>query len=169
MAGDPVLSFDPLRILRQLHADAVEFVLIGGMAGRIHGSPTITNDLDVCYRRTKLNCERLAKTLRELGARLRDLPADLPSPIGAGTIWQGHNFTFITDAGFFDCLASPEEGASTGYDELARNATTVTIAGRPVRVCSLEDLIRMKQAAGRPKDHIEVEVLKAVLAEARRS
>ena len=38
------------------------------------------------------------------------------------------------------------------------------IADAPVRVCSLEDLIRMKQAAGRSKDLIEVEVLKAVLA-----
>ena len=95
MADDPVLSFDPLRILRQLRDDGVEFVLIGGIAGRIHGSPTVTNDLDICYRRTKVNCERLAKTLQELGARLRDLPADLRAPVDTGTIWQGHNFTFI--------------------------------------------------------------------------
>ncbi|HEY2323337.1 MAG TPA: hypothetical protein VGJ82_10805 [Thermoanaerobaculia bacterium] len=169
MANDPVLSFDPLRILRQLRDDGVEFVLIGGIAGRIHGSPTVTNDLDICYRRTKANCERLAKTLRELGARLRDLPAGLRAPVDAGTIWQGHNFTFITDAGFFDCLASPEEGAPTGYDDLAHNAATLSIAGGPVLVTSLEDLIRMKQAAGRAKDRIEVEVLKAVLAASRES
>lgn len=164
MATRPVSAFDPIRILQQLSADGVEFVLIGGIAGRIHGSPTVTNDLDVCYRRTKTNCERLAKTLHDLGARMRDL--DLPVPVDAKTIWQGHNFTFVTDAGFFDCLASPEEGAPTGYDELARTARTLTIAGASILVCSLEDLIRMKQAAGRPKDLIEVEVLKAVLATA---
>lgn len=169
MPDDPVLSFDPLRILRQLNDDEVEFVLIGGMAGRIHGSPTVTNDLDICYQRTKINCERLAKTLHELGARLRDLPGDLRAPIDAGTIWQGHNFTFITDAGFFDCLASPEEGAPTSYEDLAHGAATVTIANAPIRVCSLEDLIRMKQAAGRAKDLIEVEVLKAVLSASRDS
>lgn len=167
MADDPLLSFDPLRILRQLRDDAVEFVLIGGIAGRIHGSPTVTNDLDVCYRRTKVNCERLAKALHALGARLRDLPSDLRAPVDVATIWQGHNFTFITDAGFFDCLASPEEGAPTGYDDLAQNAGTVMIAGASVLVCSLEDLIRMKQAAGRAKDLIEIEVLKAVLATSR--
>ncbi|HEY2093815.1 MAG TPA: hypothetical protein VGJ81_18235 [Thermoanaerobaculia bacterium] len=167
MAGDPVLSFDPLRILRQLSDDGVEFVLIGGLAGRIHGSPTVTNDLDICYGRTKINCERLAKTLRKLGARLRDLPADLRAPVDAGTIWQGHNLTFITDAGFFDCLASPEGGVPTAYADLARNAATVMIASAPIRVCSLEDLIRMKQAAGRAKDLIEVEVLKAVLTASR--
>ena len=113
MVTDPLMSFDPIRILQQLSADGVEFVLIGGMAGRVHGSPTVTNDLDICHRRTKANCERLANTLRELGARLRDFPPSLPSTIDARSIWQGHNFTFVTEAGFFDCLASPEQGAAT--------------------------------------------------------
>lgn len=161
------MAFDPIRILQQLSADGVEFVLIGGLAGRVHGSPTVTNDLDICHRRTKVNCERLANTLRELGARLRDFPPSLPSTIDARSIWQGHNFTFVTEAGFFDCLASPEQGAPTGYDELAKNAQTVTIAEAQVLVCSVEDLIRMKEAAGRRKDLIEVEVLKAVLRTTR--
>jgi hypothetical protein len=161
---DPVLSFDPIRILRELSTQGVEFVLIGGMAGRVHGSPTVTNDLDICHHRTKANCERLAKTLQGLDARLRDLPVGLPSRIDATAIWQGHNFTFVTAAGFLDCLASPEEGTPTGYEDLARNAGSVTIADTAILVCSLEDLIRMKEAAGRPKDLIEVEVLKAVLA-----
>jgi hypothetical protein len=163
---DPVLAFDPIRILRQLTADGVEFVLIGGIAGRVYGSPTVTNDLDVCYRRTKANCERLGATLRNLEARLRDFPPALPAPIDAASLWQGQNFTFITSAGFVDCLALPEEGASTDFDDLARNARTIPIADAAVMVCSLPDLIRMKQAAGRPKDLIEVEVLKAVLATA---
>lgn len=85
MTTDPLLSFDPIRILRQLGADGVEYVLIGGMAGRIHGCPTVTNDLDICYRRSRANCERLAETLRKLGARLRDFPPELPSRIDAGT------------------------------------------------------------------------------------
>lgn len=168
MATDPVSSFDPIRILRQLSADGVEFVLIGGMAGRVHGSPTVTNDLDICYRRTRANCERLAKTLHELRARLRDFPPELPSRIDATSIWQGDNFTFVTQAGFLDCLASPEEGAPTGYEHLADNALTVTIVDAAILVCSIEDLIRMKEAAGRPKDLIEVEVLKAVLASTAR-
>ena len=70
---------------------------------------------------------------------------------------------FVTNAGFFDCLSSPEEGAPTGYEELAKSADTVVIDESPILVCSLEDLIRMKKAAGRAKDLIEVEVLKGVL------
>lgn len=161
---DHVLSFDPIRILRQLSADEVEFVVIGGIAGRVHGSPTVTNDLDICHRRTKENCARLAQTLVTLGARLRDLPDGLAAPIDATTIWQGQNFTFVTSAGFLDCLASPEEGAPTGYEQLRETAQSVPIAGAPVLICSLNDLIRMKQAAGRAKDLIEIEVLKAVRA-----
>ncbi len=44
------MSFDPIRILQQLSSGGVEFVLIGGMAGRVHGSPTVTNDLDICQQ-----------------------------------------------------------------------------------------------------------------------
>jgi hypothetical protein len=100
-----------------------------------------------------------------LKARLRDLPNELAGPIDidASMLWQGQNFTFVTTAGFFDCLASPEEGSATSYAELAQHAEKITIAGAPTLVCSLEDLIRMKEAAGRAKDLIEVEVLKAVL------
>ena len=128
MVTDPVMSFDPIRILQQLSADGVEFVLIGGIAGRVHGSPTVTNDLDICYRRTKANCERLANTLRELGARLRDFPPSLPSTIDARSIWQGHNFTFVTEAGFFDCLASPvginaPTGAATSDESSAAHTS----------------------------------------------
>lgn len=165
MPADPVLSFDPIRILQDLTSAEVEFVMIGGMAGRVHGSPTVTNDLDICYRRTKSNCERLATTLQALHAKLRDLPADLPFPVDAKAIWQGDNFTFVTDAGFLDCLASPEAGAPTAFEDLQRNAQQLTMAGFTILVCSLHDLIRMKEAAGRKKDLIEVEILRAVLAE----
>ena len=74
MVTDPVMAFDPIRILQQLSADGVEFVLIGGMAGRVHGSPTVTNDLDICHRRAKANCERLANTLREEAPRFSAQP-----------------------------------------------------------------------------------------------
>ena len=96
---DAVLSFDPIRILRQLHADGVEYVLIGGIAGRVHGSPTVTNDLNICYRRTRENCARLVATLHALDARLRDLPDELSAPVDTSMLWQGHNFTFVTTAG----------------------------------------------------------------------
>jgi hypothetical protein len=54
------------------------------------------------------------------------------------------------------------------FEHLARGAVVTSLGGRPVRVCSREDLIAMKRAAGRPKDLIEVEVLSAVREELER-
>ena len=60
--------FDPIPPLEVLLKHKVRFVLIGGFAGRLWGSNTITNDLDICYARDRTNLEALAAALRELGA-----------------------------------------------------------------------------------------------------
>jgi hypothetical protein len=152
--------FDPLLALRTLDAHQVRFVLIGGFAGRLHGSPTVTNDLDLCYARDERNLQNLASALRELKARLRGAPEDVPFVLDAKSLQMGGNFTFATDAGSLDILAAPS--GVRGFDELDRTAELLDLDGLTVKVAALEDLIRMKQAAGRPKDLIEVEVLGAL-------
>ena len=69
----------------------------------------------------------------------------------------------MTAAGNLDVLGHP--AGSGGYDELAKTAVPMEISGERVLVAAIEDLIRMKRAAGRPKDRIEVEILEAVLEE----
>ena len=156
-------AFDPLRILQTLQQHDVKFVVIGGIAGRLWGSTTVTNDLDVCYARDGANLEALATALRELKVKLRGADRDLPFIVDVRTLKNGDAFTFTTVAGNFDLLGHP--AGSNGYDSLARNATTMDVGGVDVLVASLEDLILMKRAAGRPKDLIEVEVLAAVREE----
>src|SRR5687767_11802147 len=99
--------FDPLELLRALAEHGVEFVLIGGVASRLHGSPSVTRDLDICHSRTHENLERLAVALRGLGARLRGVDEDVPFILDARTLEAGGNFTFSTDAGALDILACP--------------------------------------------------------------
>jgi hypothetical protein len=152
--------FDPLRALRVLIDHGVRFVLIGGFAGRLHGSPSLTNDLDICYARDQDNLEALARALRALSARLRGAPEGIPFRLDAKSIRAGDHFTFATDAGGLDCLGTP--AGISGYEELARTAVSLDLDGLSVAVASVEDLIRMKQASGRPKDLIEVEVLGAL-------
>ena len=53
-------AFDPLAVLRALEAAGVEFVLIGGVAARLHGSPTLTRDVDICHSRERSNLDKLA-------------------------------------------------------------------------------------------------------------
>lgn len=155
--------FDPLEILRTLDRHGVTFVLIGGVAARLHGSPSLTVDLDICYDRRRENLERLAAALIELGAKLRGVDDDVPFLLDARTLAAGSNFTFTTTAGPFDVLGSP--AGIQGYDELAANAEQMDIGGVVVPVADLDDLIRMKLAAGRPKDRIEAEILGALREE----
>jgi hypothetical protein len=56
------------------------------------------------------------------------------------------------------------------FDELDTNAVTFDLGDGPsIRVCDLDDQIRMKRASGRPKDRIELEVLGAVRVKRRRT
>lgn len=156
--------FDPLRVLRTLLAHEVQFVVVGGFAGTLWGSPSITVDLDICYERSTRNYDALVAALRELGATLRGAPDGLPFQLDARSIKMGDSFTFKTDAGDFDCLGTPS--GTTGYTDLRANAATFELApDLRVDVCSLDDLIRMKRAAARRKDLIEVEILSAVKEE----
>lgn len=158
--------FDPLRILDALRRHDVRFVLIGGFAGRLLGSPTLTNDLDLCYARDDRNLEQLAAALRELKARLRGVHEEVPFLLDARTLAAGDAFTLVTDAGNLDVFGYPS--GSGGYDALRLTAEIMDIDGHPVAVAAIDDLIRMKLAAGRPKDRIEVEILSALQEEIER-
>jgi hypothetical protein len=153
-------AFDPERLLRVLTAHRVRFVLIGGLAGRLWGSPTVTNDLDLCYARDRKNLDRLAAALRELQATLRGVREEVPFALDAETLVRGDHFTFSTVAGNLDVLGHP--AGSPGFEGLARGAASMRLAGVDVLVVDLDDLIAMKRAAGRPKDRVELEVLAAL-------
>ena len=152
--------FDPERIFETLLRHRVRFVVIGGIAGRLLGSPTVTNDLDVCYARDRKNLEALSAALLELHATLRGAPDGLPFRPDVPTLAAGDHFTFTTDAGYFDCIGTPK--GSLGFQDLIAAAATMSIAEMRVPVVALEDLMRMKEASGRPKDRIELEILAAL-------
>lgn len=156
-------EFRLVQALDTLVRHNVRFVVIGGVAGRAWGSPSMTDDLDICYDRRPDNLEALAGALVELKATLRGAPAGLPFQADARTLRAGDSFTFDTIAGSFDCLGTPKP--TKGYDELRANASEVELEHLRVLVCSLDDLLRMKRAANRPKDRIELEILAAVKEE----
>lgn len=157
------MIFDPLAQLRVLVAHEVRFVVIGGIGGRTWGSPLITNDLDICYARDRANLEHLAAALRELGARLRGVDDDVPFLLDADTLAAGDTFTFVTKHGDLDVLGTP--AGTQGYDDLVAGAVEMDLDGFAVHVADLGDLIRMKRAAGRPKDRVALEILEAVREE----
>ncbi len=130
------------------------------MAGQLLGSPIVTYDLDVCHAHDDANLERLAGVLTSLQAELRGAPAGLPFRLDARTLRNGDSFTFSTTLGDLDILATP--AGTSGFSDLAKSADRYEIDGLSVRVASLDDLIRMKRAAGRPKDLLALEELGAL-------
>lgn len=152
MPSEPDRPFEPLPLLGALAEHGVDFVVIGGIAGGAHGSAYPTYDLDVAYARDDDNLERLASALVALSARLRGAPPDLPFQLDARTLKAGANFTFETDLGDLDILADP--AGAPPYERLKADATAGEIRGLQVRVASLDHLIAMKEAAGRPKDKL---------------
>ncbi|MGH2749925.1 MAG: hypothetical protein ACRDK3_03490 [Actinomycetota bacterium] len=152
--------------MRVLTEHGVRYVVIGGMAGISHGSNLITIDLDICHDRSLENLERLASALQAMGARLRGVDEDVSFLLDARSLRAGDSFTFTTDAGDLDCLGTPS--GTEGYEDLARSSNEVDLDGVVVRITSLNDLMRMKRAAGRPQDRIALEILGALRDEIER-
>lgn len=161
------MSYDPVGALGALLRFDVRFVVIGGVAGRLWGSPTLTSDVAVCYDRSVDNLGPLALALRDLEATLRGVDGEVPFQLDAEALERGANFTFTTRLGPLDILGLP--AGIRDFGELAANAVRFDLGdGVSVEVCDLDDLIRMKRASGRPKDRIELEVLGAVREERAR-
>lgn len=157
---DESAEFDPTAILRVLTAHEVKFVVVGGVSGNLHGSTTLTEDIDIAYARDRVNLERLATALRDMRATLRGAPKTVPFKLDAATLRAGLNFTFSTKFGPLDCIGEAAGGFT--YETLVGGAEVYPLSGMTIVTASLDDLIRMKRAAGRIKDRIEVENLSAL-------
>lgn len=150
-------DFRPTALLAKLAQARVDFVVIGGVAIVVQASPRFTRDLDICYATDSQNLQRLGALLVSIGARLRGVDEDLPFVPDARTLRHTRMLTLTTREGDLDLLVDPP--GSPGYPALRRRADVVELAGAAVRIASLEDLIEMKRAAGRPQDEIDIESL----------
>ena len=127
----------------------------------LHGSARNTFDLDVCFATDDVNLNALGDVLVELGARLRGVREDVPFTPDARTLRRVELLTLATVAGDFDVIARPS--GAPAYAALRRRAERFDLGGFAVLVASVEDLIAMKQAAGRVKDIQDVAELEAIL------
>lgn len=153
-------EFRPSFILGLLTAHGVDFVVIGGVAAVLHGSPRITRDLDICFARDEANLNVLGRALIELEARLRRVDEEVPFVPDGATLRRAQTLTMATSAGHFDILARPD--GAPPYERLRRNADRYDLGAFAVLVASIDDLIAMKRAAGRDKDLADIGELTAI-------
>lgn len=151
------------RLLAALSDAGVKFIVVGGFAATAHGSAHVTIDLDVVYARTPENMTRLSRALEPLAPYLRGAPAGLPFRFDAATIERGLNFTLRTTAGDLDLLG--EATGSGTYEALLGHSERRQVFGRETLIVDIETLIRLKRAAGRPKDLERIAELEAIADE----
>lgn len=156
--------FQPARIIETLHRFNVRYILIGGLAAAIHGSPATTNDADVCPDRSFENLDALARALREMDARIRTDAVEGSLAFACDAEFLARMdlaVNLTTRYGDFDISYRPA-AFTGGYPDLLPHAVTFDIDGVTVLVASLNDIIASKRSADRPKDHATLPILEAL-------
>jgi hypothetical protein len=145
-------SFSPQEIFAALDRHGVDYVTIGGIAANAHGSRRLTLDIDIVPSPEEANYGRLAAALDELDAPASAVDSAFRSldPRDTFDLARARVLKLATAAGDLDVL-NGAPGAPP-YEDLRKRAVEVEVRGTPVRVASLDDLIAMKRASGRPQD-----------------
>src|SRR5881397_3764841 len=144
------MAVDLEQIIPPLVRARIDFILIGGMAAILHGSARVTFDVDLVYSRTRENIERLTAALAPHRPYLRDAPPNLQFSWDTQTIRSGSNFTLTTSLGDVDFFGELAGGQT--YQALLPNCFEVEAFGVRFKCIDLPTLIRIKEAADRPKD-----------------
>ncbi|MDQ6655604.1 MAG: hypothetical protein M3Y80_07320 [Verrucomicrobiota bacterium] len=153
-------------LLQLLVDEEVEFILIGGLAAIGHGLGLLTHDIDIVYRRSAENFERLVRAVAPLKPYLRGGGPDLPFRFDVKTLKMGLNFTLRTTYGDLDLLGEVSGGGF--YDDLVPFTDEAEGYGRHFKIVQLDKLIALKRAAGRPKDKEAIAQLEALRQEKRK-
>ena len=147
-------DLDAVAIAAVMNRHGVEYVVIGAFAAIAQQAPIApTRDIDFTPEHTTENLARLSDALRELGARIRTGVDDgeLPFDHDATSLRRADMWNLICRYGEFDIAFRPA-GFETGYMALIERAHRILVAGVEIVVADLEDVIRSKEMAGRPKD-----------------
>ena len=156
----PEEAFDPLPIIQLLTGRGIDFVVIGGIAAVLHGSPRLTQDLDICYSTESANLAALGRALVDMNARLHGVGEPIPFVPDERTLAHVEVLTLDTNHGKLDLMAHPAGAPS--YERLRANAETYDAGAVLVRTAAVADLIAMKGAAKRPKDVADLAELEAI-------
>jgi hypothetical protein len=158
---------DFIGLFALLAAARVRFVLVGGLALVLHGLDRLTADVGLVIDLSAESAQATVRALTSAGYR----PLAPVDPIALADPAQRREWQALRNMQVFsfwdssntrptvDIMLSPE----VPFEELWAAASLMSLGGHEVRVASVEHLIRMKTAAGRPQDLADIERLQAKL------
>lgn len=152
-------------VLRVFSRNEVEFIVVGGIAAILQGSPLSTEDIDLVYRSSERNLHHLASALGELEARYLD-PAGRHIEPDVSRLASMKVHLLKTNCGRVDALRTV--GNDLAYEDLTERTRLLNIAEFVVRVLDLAAIIETKEHADRPKDRAQLPYLRQLLTEIQR-
>ncbi len=165
------MAIDFLELLERLADSGLDFVIVGGLAARLYGSPRITHDVDIVPRLDAGSWANAVDSLWDAGARPR-IPErrEVVRDVERVGHWVSKKnmlaLSFRSPDGAIEVdLLVGEAGR---FAELQKRATRVELGSRVFFVADIDDLIEMKTRAGRPQDLLDIETLEEIKARSKR-
>lgn len=135
------------KLLRLLNENSVDYVVIGATAFPTHGYSRATLDLDVFIRKTEENARRVREALQKFGYDVTDLSVE-----------DLLNFKVLIRQYVLETDIHPFVAGVT-FEDVWKNRVRDKVGDTEVNFAGLDDLIKMKKAANRPKDQEDIKVL----------
>lgn len=148
------------KLLATLLESKIDFVLIGGFAGTLHGSTVVTQDLDVCLLLDPTHIKRLRTILAPFHPKHRMTPQKLSFLTELKSLENINNLYLETDLGILDIISSVT--GVGGFEMIHQRAVKVPLYGYTCKVISIDDLIAAKGAMGRDKDKLAIRELTVI-------
>lgn len=151
---------DFLGLLKRVSQAGIEFVIVGGYAGVVHGCSYVTQDVDICCVFAPDSLLALQKALADIHPVHRMTPGRKPLELTSESAAQFTNLYLDTDLGRLDCL-SIIEGLGD-YDQVKQASEPIEAEGLRLDVLTLDALIRSKEALNRPRDREALRQLESI-------
>ena len=154
------MSSDFSNLLERLVKAGVDFVIVGGFAGVVHGCTYVTQDIDICCDFSADNLLVLQKALSDLDPVHRMTSGRKKLQLTEQTCGQFKNLYLDTKIGQLDCLSFID--GLGDYDQAKQASRFIEVENMKMYVLSLDALIKTKRAMNRPRDKEAVLQLEAI-------
>ena len=154
------MTQNDIGLLARLKEQRVEFVVIGGVCGVLHGIALLTYDLDICCRLSRENLRRIERAVKDLHPYHRLAANKLPLELTDDLCDRLKNVYLQTDLGKLDCLG--EVSGVGAYEQVLQHSITHETSYGEFQILTLDALIAAKEAAGREKDLYAVRLLRGI-------